>query len=669
MPEDRKTTLIYATRKSRLATTQTEEAVALVRGILPPGTTLERALIETIGDRDLKTSLSDPSIPDDFFTRDLDEAMLAGRADFGVHSAKDLPQKLRDGISVAAYLPARDIRDALAVRPGLPVEQVRVIGTSSPKREIEIRRRFPDCVLKPLRGTIDGRLEQLDRGDYDAIIVAACALQRLGLEERITEFLAYDPAPQQGRLAITTRTADRELTRLIGRLDVRRHAGLVALVGCPADPGLLSDRARLYIGKADAIFHDRLLPEEIIAAIQERAVPVGKTGGEASTPQAEIHRLMLHEAEKGKLVVRLHGGDPGIYSRLADELEFLAAWNLRVDVVPAPTAAQVAAAHARAPLTHRGTGHRVTLVSGVTVAGAGVPAFPPPHMGNLAVYMGARELAGVREQLAAAGWPADAAVIAAERLGHPDERIIRTTLAAAGTLTPRSPVVFLLGTRAFPETPATLFVGSDPAGFLRHGPLLHFPLLQLVATPVEGRVAQCRELLPSVCGLIFPSRFAVRSFMEAVLRDGDARSLAGKTILAVGPATADELAHFGIRADGAADDLGGVQSLSNELTPDHRGRFLYPCSDLSPQPDRIAALRAHGIELVPSVFYRNEPLSSRPLPAQPFTRVLFTSSSTVDRYFGEYPDERKAARTWLAVGPSTLRTLEALGLEADVIDR
>lgn len=666
MPDPIKKTLIYATRKSRLATTQTEEAVALVRRLLPPGTELERALIETIGDRDLKTSLSDPSIPDDFFTRDLDEAMLAGKADFGVHSAKDLPRRLRDGITVAAYLPALDIRDALVVRAG--VENVRVIGTSSPKREVEIRRRFPGCELKALRGTIDGRLEQLDRGDYDAIIVAACALQRLGLADRISEFLPYDPAPQQGRLAITTRAADRGLTRLIGRLDVRKHAGLVALVGCPADIGLLSVKVRQYLKKADVVFHDRLLPDGITGEIAGRAVLVGKTGGEESTPQSEIHRLMLHEAEKGKLVVRLHGGDPGIYSRLADELEFLTAWNLRVDVVPAPTAAQVAAAHARAPLTHRGSGHRLTLASAVPAAGTTVPPLPPPGAGNLAVYMGVKEIASVRAELISAGWPTGAAVIACERLGYADEQIVRTTLDAVEKIGPQSPTVFLLGTREFPETPATLFLGTDPEGFLKHGPLIHFPLLHLVSLPLAERAARLGELLPTVNGVIFPSRFAVRSFMEAVLVDGDARSLVGKTILAVGPATADELLHFGIRADGAADDLGGVQSLSEKLTLEYTGRFLYPCSDLSPQGRRIAALSAHGIALVPANFYLNEPMPSRPLPRLPFTRVLFTSSSTVDRYFQDFPAELNAARSWLAVGPSTLRSLEALGLEADVIE-
>ena len=657
--------LTCATRRSRLATTQAEEAIAGIRAILPAKTGLERLPLETIGDRDLRISLGDPDVPDDFFTRDLDDALLDGRADFGVHSAKDLPKKLRDGIALAALLPAFDIRDALVVGPGVANDQVRIIGTSSPKREEEIRRRFPNVVLKPLRGTIDGRLAKLDAGEYDAIIVAACALERLGLTARISGYLPYDPAPQQGRLAITTRANDRDLIRLLSKLDVRKTAGLVALVGCPADISLLSVKVRQYLKQADVIFHDRLLPDEILAEIGGRAVPVGKTGGEESTPQSEIHRRMLHEAEKGRLVVRLHGGDPGIYSRLADELEFLTAWQIRVDVVPAPTAAQVAAAHARSPLTHRGSGHRVTLMSAVPAPGSTVPPFPSPAAGNLAVYMGAKEIGAVRGELMAAGWPAGAAVIACERLGYADEQILRTTLDAVEKLEPRSPTVFLLGTREFPETPATLFLGTDTEGFLKHGPLIHHPLLRLVSLPVADRARLVSEMLPTVRGMIFPSRFAVRSFMEALLENYDARVLNGKTILAVGPATAEELTHFGLRADGAADDLGGVQSLGEKIGSDFTGRYLYPCSDHSPQQQRIAALKTHGIELALKVFYRNEPVPPRPLPRLPFTRVLFTSTSTVDRYFHDHPEELNAARTWIAVGPSTLRALDARGLDAE----
>jgi uroporphyrinogen III methyltransferase/synthase len=654
-------------RGSRLARVQVDEVLPQLAPLFPDAT-FTKQIVTTPGDRDLKIALTDPSVPEDFFTRDLDEAMRRGEADIGVHSAKDLPQHPVPGITVAALLPALDIRDALVVRRGLASDAIRVIGTSSPRREAEILRLHPGATLKPLRGTIEQRLALLDQGDYDAILVAACALIRLGLADRIDHHLPYDPSPQQGRLALTVRDDRPDLLRALRRLDVRRRAGLVALVGCPADPALLGRQAETYLREADVVLHDRLIPESIRGRLGSKAIAVGKAGGQASTPQSEIHRLMLHAAEKGQLVVRLHGGDPGIYGHLAEELDFLHAWNLRTDVVPAVTAMQVAAAHAGVPLTYRGEGHRVTLISARPTPGYDPGTLPAPSLGHLAVYMGVAEMEAVDRKLREAGWPADATVVVGERLGHVDERIRRATLGDWRGLDVRSPAVFLIGPKASPGPAATLFTGTDPDHFLKHGPLLHWPLIKLVALPLAERVAHLQRLRPAVRGVIFPSRFAVQSVVEALLAEGDVRSLAGLTLLAVGPATADELARHGLRADGAADNLYGVRALREKLGAEFAGRYLYPCSDAAPQQERQDALRGHGIELAPALFYRNVACPPPALPQRPFDRVLFTSSSTVRVYFDAYPQELQSARTWLAVGPSTAKALEERNLEPEIIE-
>ena len=130
--------LKIVSRSSPLALLQVDEAMALVEasaGCRVPYTVVS---CTTPGDRDLKIDLTDPSVPDDFFTRDLDRMLLEGEADLSVNSAKDLPEHMPEGLRTV-LLPARDIRDALAVRPGLPAgEQPRVIGTSSPRRAEEI---------------------------------------------------------------------------------------------------------------------------------------------------------------------------------------------------------------------------------------------------------------------------------------------------------------------------------------------------------------------------------------------------------------------------------------------------------------------------------------------------------------------------------------------------
>lgn len=659
--------LIVISRASRLARVQTEEALCAIRHVLDPATQIEFRTLDTPGDRDLQTPLNDPNLPDDFFTRDLDRAILEGRADLAVHSAKDLPQKPVPGLVVAALLPARDIREALVVRQGADPDRPAVIGTSSPRREAETRKWFPEAVLKPLRGTIEQRLQQLDRGDFDAIIMAACALERLGLAARITRFLPFEPVPQQGRLALVVREDRADLIEKLRDVDVRRNAGLVALVGCPAAPDLISHRAEQYLERSDVILHDRLVPEEILRRYADRLVFVGKTGGGPSTPQLEIHRRMLHEAEAGKLVVRLHGGDPGIYGHLGEEIEFLTNWNIRFDVVPAPTAAQLAAARAHAPLTHRGHNPRITLATARPGEGFDDTPFTGPDVGPLAIYMGVQTAAEVAAKLRQAGWPDTAEVLAAERIGFPDERIRRMSLADLPRESFDAPATFLVGLRSFPPPRYTLFTGTDPDHFLENGPLLHWPMIRLEPLPLEERERGFWETLPQVRGILFPSRFAVRLVMETLMASADSRALAGKYLLAVGPSTEAELKAFGLRADAAADNLSGIRRLREVASDTPGGRYLYPCSDAAPLPEREAALRDRGIELAPLIFYRNTPEPVRPLPRLPFTRVLFTSTSTVKAYFDRYPEEKSADRVWLAVGPSTRKALEELGLRAEIL--
>ncbi|MBU0677647.1 MAG: hydroxymethylbilane synthase [Verrucomicrobia bacterium] len=660
--------LRFISRQSALAQIQVKEAMDLLVPLLPEGTQLETAILTTPGDRDLVTPLTDPDVPDDFFTRDLDDALINAEADIAVHSAKDLPETMRDELTLAALLPSKDIRDALVFRKDFnPDDAPNSVATSSPRREDLIRALYPDIEMRPVRGNVAERLEQLDRGDFDAVIIAACALERLGLSARIGKYLPYDPAPQQGRLALTVRADDEELTALLRQIDVRRTAGLVALVGCPAEAALLSYRAGQYVNHADVVLHDRLIPESVLETLGTRAVCVGKRFGQESTPQSEIHRMMLEEAEKGRLVVRLKGGDPGVFGHLGEELEFLTSWGLRTDIVPAVTAAQITASRASVSLTHRGGGKTITLMSAHPSDQPFMHGFPDPKDGNIAVYMGVTQLPELVQHLKSAGWPDDASFIASEMIGKDDEALHVSTLGECGNLDLKPPALFLVGNRPFPQPVRTLFVGTDPEPFLRHGPLLHWPFIRLQVLPLDERKASVEEHLPEVAGVIFPSRIAVKAFIEAVLAWKDVRALTGKKMLAVGPVTEAELASHGIRADAAADSFHGVQALAEKTREDFKGRYLYPCSDAAPQADRIKSLKQSGIELIPVVYYRNEPVQHHHLPHLSFQRVLFTSGSTVKAYFDQFPEELKAHRTWLAVGPATLKELEALDLKAGII--
>lgn len=648
-------------RGSPLSRLQCTEALPTLQQAFP-GRTFTQTFRSSLGDTDLKTPLTDPAVPGDFFTRELDEALLAGEADLVVHSAKDLPVPLREGLVPAAFFPARDTRDALCVRPGTDLARGGVVGTSSPVREAEIRKQYPAITCKSIRGTIGQRLAQMDAGEVDAVIIAACALQRLGWDGRIHSFLDYETTPLQGRLAVTVRADRQDLIDALRSVDVRRHAGLVALVGCPAESRLLGQHARDLLEAADVVLHDRLVPGDLLEALGAKAEYVGKQGHAHSTTQAHIHRRILHEAEAGKLVVRLHGGDPGVLGHLGETLDFCRAWHLRTEVVAAISAAQLAAARAACSLTHRHHGRSITFLSGHKALADHEPAALTPEHGNLAVYMGVRDAAAIQQRLLEAGWATDTPVTAAMDMGQPEEELLATPLHSLGEAPLRAPAVLLIGPQPhFP--PYTLFTGTDPRPFLHHGPLLHHPMIRLEPRPVTERAAALLEGLPRWQGLIFASTAAVRLTVEALCLQGDVRLLAGKTLLAVGPLTAAALAEAGLRADAAPKGFGGAAALA-ELPDLPPGRYGYLSSNLTPLTDRQAALADRNLQLEALILYDNHPHRPGPLPRRDFHRVLFTAASTVAAYFDHYPEERTAPREWLAVGSSTLAALQARGLKA-----
>jgi len=200
------------TRRSPLALKQVEEVIQTLKKTYPD-IKLEIVGIETAGDRDKTTpiSLLEGS---DFFTRQIDEALLAGEIDFAVHSAKDLPDRLRDGLTITAVTISLDPYDCLVSKRGLNLASLPFgarIGTSSLRRKEGFKKYRPDFHLKDIRGNIEERLEKLDQSKFDAIVIAACGLMRLGLENRITERIPFEilqPHPLQGCLAIITRDGE-----------------------------------------------------------------------------------------------------------------------------------------------------------------------------------------------------------------------------------------------------------------------------------------------------------------------------------------------------------------------------------------------------------------------------------------------------------------------------
>lgn len=216
-------TLRIGTRASALALWQARHVEGLL-GALPGAPGVELVPIMTSGD--LQTEVPLWAVRGRaFFTKELDRALLEERIDLAVHSLKDLPTELEDGIELVAVLPREDPSDALVSREGMPLTRLAPgarVGTSSLRRRAFLARARPDLELLELRGNVPTRLQRLDRGDYNAIVLAAAGLKRLGLEPRITQRLPSDqfpPAVSQGAIGVCARTGDEHTAKWLALLD------------------------------------------------------------------------------------------------------------------------------------------------------------------------------------------------------------------------------------------------------------------------------------------------------------------------------------------------------------------------------------------------------------------------------------------------------------------
>ncbi|MEE9595042.1 MAG: hydroxymethylbilane synthase [Candidatus Hydrothermarchaeales archaeon] len=201
--------LTIGTRGSKLALFQVDLVTNLLKNKFPD-MKFDKKIIKTTGDKILDVPLAKIG-GDGLFVKEIDEAVVSGVVDFAVHSMKDVPTQMPEGLEISSAPKRGDIGDALISRDGSGIENLpsgAVIGTSSIRRKAEIRNHRQDIQTRDLRGNVETRLRKLDSGDYDAIIMAKAGLRRLGFEDRITEELPlniFPPAVGQGAIAIVAR--------------------------------------------------------------------------------------------------------------------------------------------------------------------------------------------------------------------------------------------------------------------------------------------------------------------------------------------------------------------------------------------------------------------------------------------------------------------------------
>lgn len=202
--------IVIGSRKSRLAIIQTETVINYIKKV-HPDMEVSMVTLETTGDRRLDVTL-DKIGGKGLFVKELDKALLEKRIDLSVHSLKDMPMEESEKLPIVAFSAREDVRDVLVLPKNTEsLRETGVIGCSSFRRRIQGQRLFPKAEFRSVRGNVLTRLDKLDAGEYDALILAAAGLIRLGLRERIYRYFSTDeilPAAGQGVLAVQGRCGE-----------------------------------------------------------------------------------------------------------------------------------------------------------------------------------------------------------------------------------------------------------------------------------------------------------------------------------------------------------------------------------------------------------------------------------------------------------------------------
>jgi hydroxymethylbilane synthase len=329
--------VILGTRASKLARAQTDSVVELLAAAWP-GLSCDVRPMVTQGDR---TQASGEPLPEiggkGLFTLELERALRDGEIDLAVHSLKDLPTEDSSDIAIGAICLREDARDCLVARDGLTLAELprgSVVGTSSLRREAQLRAQRPDLEIRSIRGNVDTRIDKVRRGEYDATVLAAAGIRRLGLETAVTEWLepeAMLPAPGQGALAVQCRADDAHVLELVAAIDdpasrvatMAERAFLRELGGGCAAP--VAAHAEMVVARNDDDASNSLLQgglrvrmSGLVASIDGSEVVRVRSEGEPEELGGRLARealaaggaVVLEAIRLGGNGVRPHGSDP-----------------------------------------------------------------------------------------------------------------------------------------------------------------------------------------------------------------------------------------------------------------------------------------------------------------------------------------------------------------------
>ncbi|MCD7973606.1 MAG: uroporphyrinogen-III C-methyltransferase [Candidatus Azobacteroides sp.] len=640
---DRKKKIKVVSRSSTLALLQVKEIFSSL-----PAIPYELKVVDSFGDKNKQISLMD-NIAGDFFTRELDQALLNNEADIAIHSAKDLPYPLPVDLELYALSEATDKSDALVSKNNQPLFRLPAgarIGTSSATRKAELLKLRPDLTVVSIRGTIEERIRLVDKGEIDALIVATCALNRLGLSGRIAEILPFRTHPLQGNLAVVGKKGYKELKAIFSPLDIRNTYGKVILAGFgPGNPDLLTIGADNALKQADIIYHDDLIDKNFLTKYNAEKIYVGKRKDKHSHHQDDINELIYQAALAGKQVVRLKGGDPMVFAHGREEIDFLKSRFVEVEVIPGISSGIALASYTHIPLTHRGVASSVSFITGHSGENIQIP-----DTDTLVYYMGGANISSIAKKLITAGRKVDTPVALVYNVSMPDQKTFFSTLDELrfSVFKYPTPVLIIIGeVVAFEnhrgQQPDTLVTGTGSEQYVPSKHVVHTPLISIRKTKEKKLHKLLAKEPVNYDWIIFTSRYGVRFFFE-ILQEikADARALGKVKIASVGKTTTAELNKFHIYPD-IESATGSAEGLVNyfEEKQIKRNKILLPRSDkgLKYLSEKLEQLE-NDITDIP-IYHNTINKEVVKTDLTRFRKIIFSSPSGVEAFkelYGELPE-------------------------------
>jgi uroporphyrinogen III methyltransferase / synthase len=490
-----------------------------------------------------------------------------------------------------------------------------------------------------------------------------------------------------------------------------QKSGRVFLVGAgPGASDLITIRGADVLSRADVVVYDNLVSPELLRLTPPKAelIYAGKRGGsEKNIEQDDLNAMLIAHARKGRVVVRLKGGDPFIFGRGGEEAEALARAHVDFEVVPGVTSAIAAPAFAGVPLTHRGHGSFVAFVTGHEDESKGSSSVPwdelvaaARHGGTIVILMATARLRATLDRIRAAGLPDETPAVAVQWATTAAQKTVSATLATLADLSARegigAPAVIVVGelagmrehlkwverTPLFGRTIVVTRARAAAAEFataLRRlgAEVVEFPTIETAPPRSYAALDRAINRIMSFDWIIFTSAMGVESFIERLKSRGrDIRALGHASIAAIGPATAARLADYALQVAAVPDEYRAEEIVSAIGIKQIRGkRFLIPRAEVAREalPEILSDKGAKEVVVAPA--YR----TVKPKGAQiarmreliasgTIDLVTFTSSSTVTNFcelVGVQGKEIRAA----AIGPITAATAEERGFEVVVKPR